>query len=65
MVQRVAMGCFERGGRLLDALLEDDEIGEHLSPAELRACFDPARALRRVPEILERVGVPVAPERGG
>jgi adenylosuccinate lyase len=54
MVQRNAMRAFAGEGEFRSLLGADTEIGRHLSPAELDACFDLDRALRWAEAMVKR-----------
>ncbi len=57
MVQRNAMRAWNEKGSFPDLLAEDQEVRAHLSPEELKACFDPAWYLRNVDAIYRRLGL--------
>jgi adenylosuccinate lyase len=63
LVQRNAMRAWRERRSFLELLGEDAEITEHVSAAELKACFDPAWYLRNVDAIFRRAGL-LASERG-
>ncbi|HZN55339.1 MAG TPA: adenylosuccinate lyase [Candidatus Polarisedimenticolaceae bacterium] len=54
IVQRNAMKVWADEGSFRDLLAADPEVSAALAPAELDACFDPARALRHVDAIFAR-----------
>lgn len=54
LVQRNAMRVWSEGVGLEEALAADAELMQHLSPEELRACFDLPRVLGRVDTIIDR-----------
>lgn len=54
LVQRNAMRVWSEGVGLEEALAADAELMQHLSPEELRACFDLPRVLGRVDAIIDR-----------
>jgi adenylosuccinate lyase len=54
-VQGAAMSIWNTDKQFLDAALESDEIGEQLSEAQVRKCFDLEHQLRNVDKIFERV----------
>src|SRR5512132_2480941 len=55
VVQRHAMAVWEGGGRFLDLLAADPEVGRYLDHASLATLFDLGYHLRRVDEIFGRV----------
>ena len=55
IVQRNAMKVWAGEGSFRDLLASDAELAAALPKAELDACFDPARTLRHVDAIYERV----------
>ena len=55
LVQRNAMAAWEDGRPFLELLKSDPEVTEHLDPAEIEGCFDPARYLRDAHVIFERL----------
>jgi adenylosuccinate lyase len=55
IVQRNAMKVWAGEGSFRDLLAADPELAAALPAAELDACFDPARTLRHVDAIYERV----------
>lgn len=55
LVQRNAMAAWEEQRPFIELLKSDPEVTEHLDPAEIEACFDPARYLRHAPVIFERL----------
>jgi adenylosuccinate lyase len=55
LVQRNAMAAWEEGRPFLELLKSDPEVTEHLDPAEIEGCFDPARYLRDAHVIFERL----------
>jgi adenylosuccinate lyase len=55
VVQRHATAVWEGGGRFLDLLAADPEVGRYLDHASLAALFDLGYHLRRVDEIFHRV----------
>lgn len=55
LVQRNAMAAWEDGRPFLELLKSDPEVTEHLDPAEIEGCFDPARYLRNAHVIFERL----------
>jgi adenylosuccinate lyase len=55
LVQRNAMAAWDEGRPFLELLKSDPEITEHLDPAEIEACFDPARYLRETHVIFDRL----------
>jgi adenylosuccinate lyase len=63
LVQRNAMRAWRERRSFFELLGEDAEITEHVSAAELKACFDPAWYLRNVDAIFRRAGL-LASERG-
>jgi adenylosuccinate lyase len=57
LVYATAMAAFEAGRPLKEAVLENDQITAHLSPAEIEALFDYRRQLGLCPEFVDRVAV--------
>jgi adenylosuccinate lyase len=57
LVQRHAMRAWKERRPLLELLAADAAVGEKLSPAELKACFDPAWFVRNVDTIFRRAGL--------
>jgi adenylosuccinate lyase len=57
LVQRHAMRAWKERRPLLELLAADPAVGERLSPAELKACFDPAWFVRNVDVIFRRAGL--------
>jgi adenylosuccinate lyase len=58
IVQDNAMAAWNRtGGDFRGNLLADPRVAEHLSEAEVVACFDPAAYLRNIDQVFKRVGV--------
>jgi len=57
LVQRHAMRAWKERRPLLELLAADPAVGEKLSPAELKACFDPAWFVRNVDTIFRRAGL--------
>jgi adenylosuccinate lyase len=55
LVQRNAAAASAEGRPLVELLKADPEVTEHLEPAEIEACFDPARYVARVEVIFERL----------
>jgi adenylosuccinate lyase len=55
LVQRNALAAWDEGRPLLELLKADPEVTAHLEPAEIEACFDPARYLARVDVIFDRL----------
>ena len=55
LVQRNAMAAWDEGRPLVELLKSDPEVTEHLDPAEIEACFDPARYLEKTDIIFERL----------
>ena len=62
LVQRNAMRAWKERRSFLELLSEDAGVTEHVSAAELKACFDPAWYLRNVDAIFRRAGL-LAAER--
>jgi adenylosuccinate lyase len=56
-VQAVAMKAFESGGDFRELAAADPTITSHLTEAELSACFDYDKHLKRVQAAYERVGI--------
>ena len=54
-VQRNAMKFYEEGADFLSALLEDEDLRQHLSEEEVRAVFDLGYHTKNVDEIFRRV----------
>jgi adenylosuccinate lyase len=57
MVQPVAMKAWETERAFQDLVLEDETIREHMSEEEINGCFDDAYHLKRIDDILARVGL--------
>jgi adenylosuccinate lyase len=57
LVQRHAMQAWKERRSLLELLAADPAVTERLSPAELKACFDPAWYVRNVRAIFRRAGL--------
>ena len=57
MVQRNAMKRWLEGEDFRTNVERDEEIGKHLTRAEIEACFDVNWYLRRVDEIYQRFGL--------
>jgi adenylosuccinate lyase len=55
MVQRNAMKVWETGQEFKDLIMEDQEIGEHLSRTEIEEIFDLDYHVKHVNDIFERV----------
>ena len=55
LVQRNAMAAWEEGRPFLELLKSDPEVTQHLDPAEIESCFDPARYLRNSQVIFDRL----------
>jgi adenylosuccinate lyase len=55
LVQRNAMAAWDEGRPLVELLKSDPDVTEHLDPAEIEACFDPARYLEKTDVIFERL----------
>jgi adenylosuccinate lyase len=55
LVQRNAMAAWEDERPFLELLKSDPDVTEHLDPAEIEGCFDPARYLRNAHVIFERL----------
>lgn len=56
-VQPCAMAAWETERQFQDIVLEDEAIGKHMSADEINACFDDEYHLKRVDDILARVGL--------
>jgi adenylosuccinate lyase len=57
LVQRHAMRAWQERRPLLELLAADPAVAERLSPAELKACFDPTWYVRHVEAIFRRAGL--------
>jgi adenylosuccinate lyase len=57
LVQKHAMRAWKERTSLLALLAADPAVTERLSPAELKACFDPAWYVRNVEAIFRRAGL--------
>jgi adenylosuccinate lyase len=57
VVQRNAMRAWEERRAFLECLEADAEVGRHLTPEALKACFDPGWYLRHVDAVFRRVGL--------
>lgn len=55
MVQRNAMAATEGKGAFRDLVKQDEDIAEHLTPAEIDECFDLGYYTRNVDKIFKRV----------
>jgi adenylosuccinate lyase len=55
LVQRASMAAWDEGRPLMELLKSDPEVTAHLDPAEIEACFDPARYLEGADVIFERL----------
>jgi adenylosuccinate lyase len=55
LVQRNATAASAEGRPLVELLKADSEVTEHLEPAEIEACFDPARYVAGTDVIFERL----------
>ncbi|NOZ55415.1 MAG: adenylosuccinate lyase [Calditrichaeota bacterium] len=57
LVQSLAMKARETGQNFREVIESDPKIAELLTPEELAWAFDPAKNVRRVDEVFERVGL--------
>ena len=57
LVQKNSMAAWREQGSFQELLARDSEVMAHLSPDELKACFDPAWYLRNVDAIYRRLGL--------
>jgi adenylosuccinate lyase len=57
IVQRNAMRAWGERRSFLELLTADPEVTRHLTPDELKACFDPAWYTRNVDAVFARVGL--------
>jgi len=57
LVQKHAMRAWKERRPFLELLAQDPAVTDHLSPEELKACFDPAWYLRNVDAIFRRAGL--------
>ena len=57
LVQRNAMRAWEERRAFLECLESDPEVGRHVGPEALKACFDPGWYLRHVDAVFRRVGL--------
>ena len=57
LVQRHAMRAWKERRPLLELLAADPAVTERLSPADLKACFDPAWYVRNVEAVFRRAGL--------
>src|SRR2546430_1645116 len=57
IVQRNAMRAWRERRSFLELLGADSDVTDHLAPAAMKACFDPAWYLRHVDTIFTRVGL--------
>jgi adenylosuccinate lyase len=57
VVQRNAMRAWDERRAFLECLESDPEVGRHLSPEALKACFDPGWYLRHVDAVFRRAGL--------
>ncbi len=57
LVQRNAMRAWDKEIGFQELLLQDEEIGKHLSKDEVEHCFDLKHNLRNVKKVFERLGI--------
>jgi adenylosuccinate lyase len=57
LVQRHAMRAWKERRSLLELLAADPAVTERLSPADLKACFDPGWYVRNVEAVFRRAGL--------
>jgi adenylosuccinate lyase len=58
IVQSNAHAAWNRPeGNFRDGISKDDRVTQHLSPAEIDACFDPRRHLRHLEEVYQRLSI--------
>jgi adenylosuccinate lyase len=57
LVQRHAMRAWKERRSLLELLAADPAVTERLSPADLKACFDPTWYVRNVEAVFRRAGL--------
>jgi adenylosuccinate lyase len=55
LVQRNAMAAWDEGRPLIELLRSDPDVTQHLDPAEIERCFDPARYLENSRVIFDRL----------
>jgi adenylosuccinate lyase len=55
LVQRNAMAAWDEERPLIELLKSDPEVTDHLDPAEIERCFDPARYLQNSAAIFDRL----------
>jgi adenylosuccinate lyase len=55
LVQRNAMAAWDEERPLIELLKSDPEVTQHLDPAEIERCFDPARYLENSGAIFDRL----------
>src|SRR2546428_128660 len=61
IVQRNSMRAWRERRAFYELLAADPAVTEHLSPADLKACFDPSWYLRNVNAVFRRAGAPAGP----
>lgn len=57
IVQARAMEAWEEGKSFYDLIRADAQVQEHVTPAELDACFDPTYHIKHVDTIFQRIGL--------
>lgn len=57
IIQKDALKAQETDSEFRELVLSDKEIGKHLSAAEINACFDLEKGLKRVDHIFKRIGL--------
>src|SRR5262247_2722499 len=57
LVQRHAMRAWKERRSLLELLAADPAVTERLSPADLKACFDPGSYVRHIEAVFRRAGL--------
>jgi adenylosuccinate lyase len=55
LVQRNAMAAWDQERPLIELLKADPDVTQHLDPAEIERCFDPARYLQNSSAIFDRL----------
>ena len=57
IVQKTSMRAWRERRAFYELLAADPAVTEHLSPADLKACFDPSWYLRNVNAVFRRAGL--------
>ncbi len=64
LVQNRALAVWNSGASFKDAVLEEQEIRNHLSDKEIESCFDLKKSLQHVDYIFKRVGLQAKSRKG-